>query len=294
MLHPTPESPEALESPACESPALVAVVVTWNSATEIGDCLRALAASTPPPVHVIVVDNASADGTVTAVSAVYPTAEVLALGRNHHFAYAANVALARALALGAAEVLVLNPDATLAPDALAEMRRVLTSAPDLGLVGARLEHPARPGHPARVIVGATCDFATGAVREPPPPADPALDRLEVDYVWGCALLVRAAVLRQIGAFDARLVAYYEDADLCLRARAAGWRTVTALRARVTHLGSTAGDRRYLQQLWLRGRNWLIVFLRHAPPRQRAGLLIRMLGYQLPLFAWAALKRAISD
>ncbi|MCC7359068.1 MAG: glycosyltransferase family 2 protein [Anaerolineales bacterium] len=282
------------ESPPSASPAVAAVVVTWNSAAEIAACLAALAGSTAPPAHILVVDNASTDDTVAAARAACPAAEVLRLGRNHHFAYAANAGLARALALGAAAVLVLNPDATLAPGALAEMRRVLHSAPDIGLVGARLEHPARPGHPARVIVGGICSFVTGDVREPPPPPDAALDQLAVDYVWGCALLARAAVLRQVGVFDARLIAYYEDADLCLRARAAGWRTVTALRARVRHLGATAGDRRRLQQVWLRGCNWLLVFMRHAPPSARPRLLLRLLGWQLPRFAWDALTRAMAD
>jgi GT2 family glycosyltransferase len=166
------------------------------------------------------------------------------------------------------------------------MLRVAEREARVGIVGARLVHPARPGRAPRVVVGARCDFATGAVIEPPPPADPALDRLEVDYVWGCALLARAAVLRQVGAFDPGFVAYYEDADLCLRARASGWQTVTALRAVVAHAGSGAGRRRFAQQMWLRGRNWLRCYWRHAPPALRPRLLAWMLLYRLPELAWA--------
>jgi GT2 family glycosyltransferase len=100
-------------------------------------------------------------------------------------------------------------------------------------------------------------------------------------------LARAAVLRQLRGFDGRYIAYYEDADLCLRARVLGWRSVSALRAVVAHIGSAAGDRRFAQQMWLRGRNWLRCYWRHAPPALRPRLLASMLLYRLPQLAWAA-------
>jgi GT2 family glycosyltransferase len=224
---------------------------------------------------------------VEAVRAAQPGVVVLAQGRNLHFARGANRGIEAALARGAEYVWVLNPDTRPEAGALGEMLRVAESDPAVGIVGARLVHPARPGRAPRVVVGARCDFATGAVIEPPPPADPALDRLSVDYVWGCALLARAAVLREVGGFDGGYIAYYEDADLCLRARARGWRTVTALRASVAHTGSAAGDRRFAQQMWLRGRNWLRCYWRHAPPGLRPRLLRSMLLHRLPALAWAA-------
>lgn len=270
-----------------EVPSVVAVIVSWNSRTDALGCLAALAESGVRPRAVIVVDNASSDGTAGAVRAACPEAVVLARPRNLHFARGANVGLERALALDADFAWVLNPDTRPAPGALGEMLRVAASDDGIGLVGARLVHPARPGRPPRVVVGARCDFATGAVVEPPPPADPALDRLAVDYVWGCALLARAAMLRQVGLFDPSFIAYYEDADLCLRARAAGWQTVTALRAVVGHRGSGAARRRFGEQMWLRGRNWLRCYWRHAPPALRPRLLAWMLLVRLPELAWAA-------
>jgi GT2 family glycosyltransferase len=262
-------------------------VVSWNSLPDVLACLAALQASAVPLTAVILVDNASADGTGDAVRAAHPAVILLPQPRNLHFARAANLGLEAALALDAGYVWILNPDARPGVEALGEMLRVAQGDPAIGVVGARLVHPARPGHPPRIVVGARCDFATGAVIEPPPPADPALDWLAVDYVWGCALLARAAVLRQLGGFDGSYIAYYEDADLCLRARALGWRTVTALRAVVAHTGSAVGDRRFAQQMWLRGRNWLRCYWRHAPPALRPRLLASMLLYRLPELAWAA-------
>jgi GT2 family glycosyltransferase len=120
------------------------------------------------------------------------------------------------------------------------------------------------------------------VREPVVPADaPPCD---VDYVWGCALLARTEALSRIGLFDERYVAYFEDADLCLRARAAGYRIVGVPGARIDHFGGRAGDRRLLQQTYLRGRNWLRCFARHAPPELRLRAVLAVAAYRLPRLA----------
>jgi GT2 family glycosyltransferase len=102
------------------------------------------------------------------------------------------------------------------------------------------------------------------------------------------MLIRADVLRQVGLLDERYVAYFEDADLCLRAGQIGWKTATALRATVHHAGARTANRVFLQQMWLRGRNWLRCYWRYAPRAERPRLLLCMLGYRLPRLAWSNL------
>jgi GT2 family glycosyltransferase len=264
---------------------VAAVIVNWNGREDTLACLRALAASERPPEHTVVVDNGSEDGSVEAVRAAFPAVEVMALPRNRHFAAGANAGMRRALAWGADAVWLLNNDAIPAPDALGEMLRAFDASAEVGIAGARLVHP---GSPTRVVVGAECDFRTGAIVEPTLSPDHTEEWLDVDYVWGCAMLIRADALREVGLFDEALVAYFEDTDLCLRARAAGWRTVTAVRAIVRHQGSKSADRVFLRQMWLRGRNWTRVYLRHAPPGDRARLAAWMLGWRLPHLAWSTL------
>ena len=152
-----------------------------------------------------------------------------------------------------------------------------------GVVGSRLIHPTDP---PGTIVGANCDWRTGAIIEPDPPPDPAQDRLLVDYVWGCSMLIRASTVREMGLMDESYVAYFEDADFCLRARRAGWLTATALTAIVHHEGSKTANRKFLEQMWLRGRNWLRCFWRHGPVATRPRLLLWLLGYRLPHLAWS--------
>lgn len=252
-----------------------AIIVTWESRNDTLACLETLTRSQPRP-HVVLVDNASRDGTVEAVTAQYPQVEIIAHARNLHFAAGANAGLRRALAAGAEWVWVLNPDTRPAPDALAALLRAADD-PAVAIAGPRLVHP-----DGRAVIGAECDFATGAVREPDTAEDdPPRD---VDYVWGCAMLVRAEALGRIGLFDERYVAYFEDADLCLRARAAGYRVVGVPGARVDHFGGRAGDRRLLLQTYLRGRNWLRCFARHAPPGIRLRAVLAVAAYRLPRLA----------
>lgn len=266
---------------------VIAVVVNWNGSDDTLACLESLSHSQPCP-HVILVDNGSSDGTVTAVQSAFPQVEIIALPRNQHFAAGANAGLRCGLQQGADALWLLNNDVTILPGTLAAMLGVLQVNPHVGIVGARLEHPKDP---PGVIVGANCNFYTGAIIEPPPP-EPASVQLLVDYVWGCAMLIRAAALRQVGLFDESLVAYFEDTDLCLRARRHGWQTETALDAVVYHAGSKAADRRFFQQMWLRGRNWWRVFWRHAPAAARPSLCWWLLGIRLPHLAWSALVTAV--
>jgi hypothetical protein len=268
-----------------QHPHVVAVIVSWNSRDDVLACLASLGRSEPAPPAVILVDNGSADGTVAAVRQAFPDVSVIAHPTNLHFARGANAGLRAGLERRPDYLWLLNPDVTVAPGALAEMIRVAESDPAVGVVGARLVHP---GRAPRVVVGAGCDFRTGAIVEPDPPPGPDLDRLEVDYVWGCAMLIRAETARQVGLLDEGYVAYFEDADFCLRARRAGWRTATALRAVVHHFGSKSANRVFVRQMWLRGRNWLRCYWRHAPPSDRPRLLAWMVGYRLPHLAWSAL------
>ena len=266
-----------------------AIVVNWNNKEATLACLNSLAQCAPLQPEIILVDNGSVDDTLAAVQAGYPDVDIIALPTNRHFAAGANHGLRLALARKADYAWLLNNDVIVAPEALAEMLRVAKSDPAVGIVGARLVHPGQPPH---VVIGARCDFRTGAIHEPEPPLDLSLDRLRVDYVWGCSMLIRIEVLRQVGLLDERYVAYFEDADFCLRAAQSGWQTVTALQAVVYHAGSKTANRVFLQQMWLRGRNWLRCYWRHAPHTDRPRLLLGLLGYHLPRLAWSSLRTIV--
>lgn len=262
--------------------SVAAVVVNWNGRQDTLACLDSVCRSRPERPTVILVDNGSTDGSVAAVRRAFPLVEIICLPKNLHFARGANAGLERGITSGAEFLWLLNNDTLVSPDALAEMLRIANADARIGVVGSKLIHPRNP---PGVIVGANCDFSTGAIIEPAPPDDETADRMFVDYVWGCSMLVKAELLRQIGLFDAGFCAYFEDTDFCLRARQHDWLTATALRAIIHHAGSRSADQAFLSQMWLRGRNWLRCYRRHAPLAKRAKLSVWMLGYRLPRLAW---------
>lgn len=175
------------------------VVVTYNSA----HCLPALAQHLRLCPHVLVVDNASADGCAQAVASQLPHASVLTLERNLGFGAANNRGLSRVQTEFA---LLLNPDCEFEPDALAQLVRSADAWPDAAVLAPQLisasgkaevnyrwPHTLWPSQ-GPAAVGPAC----------------------VGFVCGAAMLLRLARFADIGFFDERFFLYYEDDDLCLR------------------------------------------------------------------------------
>ncbi len=263
-------------------PIVVSVVLTWNGLGDTLACLESLAEVRyqEGAYSVILVDNASTDGTLEVVSAHFPAVRFIVNRRNLGYAAGCNMGMRAALNAGADYVWLLNNDVTVAPDALSEMIRVAESDPRVGVVGPRVRTPAGADE-----LGAQVDFVAARVKPVPgTDAPPGVDRLPVDYVWGCAMLLSARALRDVGLFDERYVAYFEDADLCWRMRRAGYETLVALNALVWHAGARAADRRLLWQVWRRAVGRLRFFWKHAPPGQRPDVVVKTVLREWPLLA----------
>ncbi|MBU0491484.1 MAG: glycosyltransferase [Chloroflexi bacterium] len=214
-------------------PLVYAIVLTWNSAADVPACLASLVEQDyDANLHVLVVDNGSHDGTPQAVAAGFPQVELLQLDRNHGYAGGNNLGIRQALAAGASYVLLLNPDTIVERAAVAVMAAAAEADPALGMVGPAL---VSCHDPDRVYVGGWIDWRSGDGRETLATATDLLaPRLEVEYVPGCALLVKTEVVGQIGLLDERYFAYYEDVDWCLRAKQAGYSCAVTPQARVHH------------------------------------------------------------
>jgi N-acetylglucosaminyl-diphospho-decaprenol L-rhamnosyltransferase len=223
------------------APAWSLVTVTHNSATAL-ESLLASVYRHAPQAHVIVVDNASDDGSAAAAEAWGSrlSVESVALPHNLGFGAACNLGVARA---GGAVVALVNPDVELIDGSLAEL--VARAEPGqllaprvLSADGRRQDtvHP-RPGSPASwlhaAIPGAALPAGLGAALEPW-----RADRERpVGWAVGCALVADTAMLRQLGPFDEQLFLYGEDLDLGLRARERGIETRFVPEAQVLHHGA---------------------------------------------------------
>lgn len=227
---------------------VAAIVVSWNTRDEL---LRALASlrRDDPALEIVVVDNASSDGSAAAVRAAYPDVTLIENAENVGFGRAANQALNKTTA---PYVLLLNSDAELTAGALAAMARVLETRPEVAIVGPRtrfadgsiqLSWGSRPGllseWSQRRLVKALEAREPGALNH----AEALASREhEPDWLSASTWLARREALLAAGLFDEGFFLYWEDVDLCLRLRAAGWRLVFTPSAEVVHRQGASKER----------------------------------------------------
>lgn len=272
------------------TPAVSVIIVSYQTRELILTALAALRASSrTEPYEVIVVDNASTDGSADAVAAAAPEARVLRLAHNVGFGRAVNIGAAQARADW---LLLLNPDAEPVGDVLGELLAFARAHPGHGVYAGRTLRPdgtddGRSVFGMPTLWSAFC-FATGLCTVFPrsrlfnPEALPGLDRstsAPVPAASGCLLLLRRSLFAQLGGFTPDYFMYSEDVDLCLRARTLGARPVLVPTARVRHVGGAASTSVGKRVMLLRGQ---ITFLRlrWSRPRAAAGRVLLAAGVAL--------------
>jgi GT2 family glycosyltransferase len=215
------------------------VVPNLNGAHFLEPCLAALAQQTLPPSQVLVIDNGSTDGSVEFVRRRFPEARLLTFVENRGFAAAMNAGITEATARFVA---FLNNDAVAEPTWLEELAACLVRHPAAAAATSKLLLANEPGRLDGAGDGLTRSFLP-YVRGHGQPDDGRFgDEVEVFGASGAAALWRASVLRQLGGFDERFFAYYEDVDLSFRARLRGYESWYAPRSVVRHTrGGTAGQ-----------------------------------------------------
>jgi GT2 family glycosyltransferase len=223
------------------TPAVSVVIVSYNTREDLLRCLACLRDHVRAPHEVTVVDNASSDGSVEAVKALFPAVAVVASADNLGFSRANNLGLRQTRA---PYVLILNSDAEVRPGAVEALVALLNARPEVGIAGPRT---VGSDGTAQVSFGpALTPLAewrqrrlVRGVRHREPEAlrrAEALTRREQEPAWVSAscLLARRDALEAVGGFDEGFFLYEEDVDLCVRVRRAGWRIVFTPAAEVVH------------------------------------------------------------
>jgi N-acetylglucosaminyl-diphospho-decaprenol L-rhamnosyltransferase len=268
------------------TPTVSAVIVSYNVVDLVLECIASL--RTDGVEQVVVVDNASSDGSVETLRRREPEVEVVALSRNLGYGTAANRGVARTTA---PYVAVMNPDVVVEPGSTKALVDALDGDPGLAVVGPRVESPGGDLYPSVRTFPDLADAAGHAFFHFVWPANPFSRRYrmldwdhaaaaDVDWVAGNHFLVRRRAWDEVGGFDESFFMYMEDVDLCWRLRRAGWRTGYEPAARVTHAIGRSTDQTPYRMILAHHRSLLRYAVKTTSGRRR--LLLPVIAVALAL------------
>ncbi len=224
------------------------IIVNWNTREMLADCLSSLREHTDSnKVKLLVVDNASKDGSSEMVQAQFPWVHLIKSGGNIGFGKANNLAMPHA---NTQFVLFLNPDTIALKNSIGKMIDYMESDPTLGALSCKMKYPDGSVQPlglqwfpsplteliSMLIISQKTHRGFKAYL-------PYIDPNENSYVsklYGGCLMVRKSVLDQVGWFDERFFMYGEDVDLCRRITDKGWKLYYLSDAEIIHLCGGAG------------------------------------------------------
>jgi GT2 family glycosyltransferase len=239
------------------------VIVAWNADSCLGECLAALARQTVRPCRVVVIDNASTDGSVDAARVRHPWAEIVRLPRNVGFA-AANNAGIRALH-DCPWVALLNPDAFPEPTWIEALLRAARTHPECAAFGSHMLKATDP----RLMDG-TGDVYHVSGRTWRRDEGMRADQVEphglseIFAPCAAAACYRREILLAAGGFDEEYFCYMEDVDLGFRLRLGGYRSLYVPDATVLHVGSAVTGRYSDFSVYHGHRNLVWTFLKNMP------------------------------
>ena len=251
------------------------VIVNWNTRDELSDCLTSVLASDAIVPEIIVVDNASCDGSVAVVQGEFPLVRIIRNEKNLGFARASNQGIE---ASRGRYVLLLNPDCIVYPGAFSQIVQFGDANPDVGIFGVRILNPDGsvfescrrfPTLAAGVFRNAILArlFPNNPYTREYLMADWNHDTArEVDWVSGAALVMRRELLEDIGRLDERFFMYCEDVDIAYRAKERNWRVMYYPDAAVMHLRARSSDQNPVPMIVAFHRSMYAFFDKHYAER----------------------------
>lgn len=265
-------------------PPLVAIViVNWNGEEDTLECLQSLAQDSYSNKLIIIIDNGSVNGQGEAIAAAFPAVTVVSTGSNLGFSGGSNVGIQYALEHGADYLYLLNNDTIVEPGSTQALVSAALSYPAFGLFTPVIHYYDRPHE--TWFAGSQIDIARG-VAEHDNSRIPALAEPPIEIPWasGCAMFVRAGLLRDVDGLDERYFLNWEDVDLCLRLRAAGATIALVPAARVYHKVSRSLSHAGQTATYYYVRNNLLLTRVHTRglQRMRAGLFVMGRSLRLSL------------
>jgi GT2 family glycosyltransferase len=246
-------------------PLVISVILNTNRKDDTLECIGSLKENDYVAHEIILLDNQSTDGSVSAVQDKYPDVQINVLSENRGYAGNNNVGIQAAVDQGAEWVFVLNEDTVFSPDCLSKLIEVGNADETIGILGPMVYHHDEPN----VIQSAGGELGKnwlgmhlgmnevdhGQFSEPRP----------VEWITGCAILVRREVIEQVGMIDERFFMYSEEKEWCMRAGKAGWKLVHVPEAKVWHKGVQRDYQPKPSFTYYSTRNHFIMLSKHRAP-----------------------------
>jgi len=224
-------------------PSVHIVVLNWNGKSDTVECLTSLHSVSYPNRKIVVVDNGSTDGSEEAIKAAFPDVTFIQTGENLGYAAGNNVGIHHAMECGADFVFILNNDTTTDTDVVTALVAQAEKNPKAAILGPKIYFYERPD----IInsAGGHLDYETLArghigygVRDD---GTVYASVAAVEWITGCAMLLRLSVLREVGFFDRDFFLICEELDLCTRIRKRGFEILFVPEAKLWHKVSAAFD-----------------------------------------------------
>ncbi len=255
------------------NPNVAIILVNWNGLAVTKQCLHSLRALRYRSFQVIVVDNASSDGSAEMLPKEFPEIVLLTADTNLGFAGGNNIGFRYAFQHHFSYILMLNNDTIVEPDFLDHLIQYMERHPDAGAIQPRIHFE----HDRSLIWNGGSKHAvwsgflyTEDVHRKP--SNRSLQLKKVDWITGCAFLIRTNVLQQTGLLAENMFMYSEDVDLSMRIKALGYTLIYHPQAVIYHIAgmsnktTTKGKEGYVHPLvhYYNQRNRIWILKKYTP------------------------------
>lgn len=205
------------------------IIVNWNNASDTLACLDSLDKITYPNYHIILVDNGSTDNSLALIKAKYPKLVLISSSQNLGFSGGNNLGIKAALKLPSDYFLFLNNDTIVKTDFLSPLVKTLEENNSFGIAGPLIYYYNNPHK--LWWAGACLDFFLNFHAFT---TKPKHEITPLSYQTACCLLIKRDIVEKIGFFDERFFLYYEDNDLCARAKNKVYQSVLVASSKIYH------------------------------------------------------------
>lgn len=217
-------------------PKIIAIILNTNRKNDTLACIQSIEANHYPKMQMIVLDNASTDGSVEAIKTSFPQVDIISLKENKGYAGNNNVGLEYAIKQNPDWIFVLNEDILFAEDAFDQLMQSVKRWPEAGIIGPLVYHFNEP----EILQSAGGTFTAKGdsvhIAQNEPDRGQFIEPYEVPWISGCAIGVRLQAMQQAGLIDERFFYYWEETDWCYRIKSHGWKAVIVPKAKIWHKG----------------------------------------------------------